>query len=274
MKLSVAVAPDNAPDNAFVVFRGLESSIQKASELGYQGIELAISCAADARASDLSRWLDKYKMEISAVSTGLVYAEKGISLLETPDAAVPIFLELIDVAADFGRQVNIGRSRGFKKNLSLHEALDALEKTLVPIMDHAARKGVTLLLEPVNRYEIDWINSVEEGAAVLDRIKAECLGLMPDVFHMNIEDQSIGGALKKHKKYVKYIHVADSNRHAPGWGHLDFNEVFSSLRDIGYNDWVSVEILPVPDPDKAAKQAADFLLLFLAGKSPMDRWAG
>ncbi|MDR3247711.1 MAG: sugar phosphate isomerase/epimerase [Treponema sp.] len=266
MKLSVAVAPDNAPDNAFVVFRGLESSIKKASELGYHGIELAISCAADAEAPNLSKWLAAYRMEISAISTGLVYAGKGISLLETPDTAVPLFLELVDVAADFGKQVNIGRSRGFKKNRSLHDAADDLKKILVPVMDHAARKGVTLLLEPVNRYEIDWINSVEEGAIVLDRIKAECLGLMPDVFHMNIEDKSIGESFRKHKNYVKYIHLADSNRHAPGWGHLDFNEVFSSLRDIGYKDWLSVEILPVPNPDKAAKQAADYLLPFLAGQ--------
>jgi sugar phosphate isomerase/epimerase len=268
MKLSVAVAPDNAPDNAFVVFRGLESSIKKASELGYHGIELAISCAADAEAYNLSRWLAKYSMGVSAISTGLVYAGKGISLLETPDTAVPLFLELIDVAADFGKQVNIGRSRGFKKNRSLDDATDAFGEILLPVIDHAERKGVTLLLEPVNRYEIDWINSVEEGAVVLDRInartRAKCLGLMPDVFHMNIEDQSIGASFIKHKKYVKYIHLADSNRHAPGWGHLNFNEIFTSLRSIDYNDWVSVEILPVPDPYKAAKQAADFLLPFLA----------
>jgi sugar phosphate isomerase/epimerase len=265
MKLSVAVAPDNAPDNAFVVFRGLESSIQKASEFGYHGIELAVSCAADAGTANLGKWLAKYDMEISAISTGLVYAGKGISLLETPSAAVPLFLELIDVAADFGGQVNIGRSRGFRKKLSIDEAADKLKRILLPIAEHASRKGVKLLLEPVNRYEIDWINSVEEGAYVLDRINMECIGLMPDVFHMNIEDQSIGASFIKHKKYIKYIHLADSNRRAPGWGHLDFNEVFSSLRNIGYDEWVSVEILPVPDPDKAAEQAAGFLLPFLSG---------
>jgi sugar phosphate isomerase/epimerase len=131
-------------------------------------------------------------------------------------------------------------------------------------MDHAARKNVTLLLEPVNRYEIDWINSVGEGAAVLDRIQNNCLGLMPDVFHMNIEDPSIGDSLVKHKKYIKYVHLADSNRHAPGRGHLDFNEVFSALKTIGYTGWVSVEILPVPSPDEAARQAADYLLPLLA----------
>jgi sugar phosphate isomerase/epimerase len=264
MRLAVAVAPEDAPDNAFVVFRGLEKSIVKAAELGYQGIELAIQDAANAKASSLSRWLSKYNMEVSAISTGLVYAASGISLLGTPEAAVPVFIELIDVAADFGKQVNIGRSRGFKKNLSLDEAADKLKEVLSPVMDHAARRNVTLLLEPVNRYEIDWINSVAEGAAVLDRIRNDRLGLMPDVFHMNIEDRFIGGSLAAYKNYVKYVHLADSNRHAPGRGHLDFVEVFSALKAIAYNGWVSVEILPVPSPDEAAKQAADYLLPLLA----------
>ncbi|MDR0999039.1 MAG: sugar phosphate isomerase/epimerase [Treponema sp.] len=264
MRLSVAVAPKDAPDNAFVVFRGLEESIEKAAEFGYQGIELAIPDAASAGAASLSRSLSGHGMEVSAISTGLVYAASGISLLGTPEAAVPVFLELIDMAADFGRQVNIGRSRGFKKNLSPHEAADRLKRVLTPLMDHAARRNVTLLLEPVNRYEIDWINSVDEGAAVLDRIGNDCLGLMPDVFHMNIEDRFIGNSLIEHKNYVKYVHLADSNREAPGRGHLNFNEVFSALKAIEYKGWLSVEILPVPSPDKAAKQASDYLLPLLA----------
>jgi sugar phosphate isomerase/epimerase len=263
MKLSVAVAPDNAPDNAFVVFRGLERSIEKAAELGYHGIELAISCAADAKAQDLSRWLAKHNMEISAISTGLVYAGRGISLLGTPEAAVPVFIELIDVAADFGKKVNIGRSRGFRKELTVDAAADAMRKTLEPICSHAAARGVTLMLEPVNRYEIDWVNSVADGAAVLDRMALGSMGLMPDVFHMNIDDASIGGSFTAHQRYVEYVHLADSNRHAPGWGHLNFTEVFSALRGIAYKGWVSVEILPVPSPDEAAKQAAHFLLPFL-----------
>jgi sugar phosphate isomerase/epimerase len=264
MRLSVAVSPDNAPDSAFVVFRGIEKSIPKAAEMGYSGIELALPSASSVNAAGLSRRLGEHNMEVSAVSTGLLYAEKGISLLETPDAAVPAFIDLIDIAADFGKQVNIGRSRGFKKALSLHEAAGVLKKTLTPIADHAARKGVRLLLEPVNRYEIDWINSVGEGAAVLGLIDNDCLGLMPDVFHMNIEDRSFADSFITHKKYIQYVHLADSNRHAPGWGHLDFNGIFSALEAIEYTGWVSVEILPLPSPEEAAKQAADYLLPFLA----------
>jgi sugar phosphate isomerase/epimerase len=146
MKLSVAVAPDNAPPSAFVVFRGLEASVKRAAELGYHGIELAIASAADAKAPRLSRALAAHNMEISAISTGLVYAEAGISLLGTPERAVPVFRELIDMAADFGKKVNIGRSRGFRKDMTVEEAAAALGRILEPVADHALKKGVTLML--------------------------------------------------------------------------------------------------------------------------------
>ena len=84
--------------------------------------------------------------------------------------------------------------------------------------------------------------------------------LMPDVFHMNIEDVTIGPELAENIDHIKYIHIADSNRLAPGQGHLDFQNILDNLLRVGYDGWLSLEILPNPDPDTAAKQAADFVL--------------
>jgi sugar phosphate isomerase/epimerase len=82
---------------------------------------------------------------------------------------------------------------------------------------------------------------------------------MPDVFHMNIEDVSIGEELARNIDRISYVHLADSNRLAPGQGHIDFDDIFSYLAQVQYNGWVSVEILPKPDPDTAARWAAEFL---------------
>ena len=91
-------------------------------------------------------------------------------------------------------------------------------------------------------------------------MKAENIGLMPDVFHMNIEDDKIGDSLIRNASLIRYIHFADSNRLAPGQGHLDFDDVFNGLKAARFNGWASIEILPRPDPDTAAKQAAQFIL--------------
>jgi sugar phosphate isomerase/epimerase len=86
------------------------------------------------------------------------------------------------------------------------------------------------------------------------------LGLMPDVFHMNIEDAQIGATLVQYAHLIRYVHLADSNRLAPGQGHLDFDDVFDGLKSGGFDGWVAIEILPRPDPDTAALQAAEYVL--------------
>ena len=60
--------------------------------------------------------------------------------------------------------------------------------------------------------------------------------LMPDIFHMNIEDVTIGGELAKNIDQVAYIHLADSNRLAPGWGHTDFEDLFGHLKNVIIQD--------------------------------------
>jgi sugar phosphate isomerase/epimerase len=82
---------------------------------------------------------------------------------------------------------------------------------------------------------------------------------MPDVFHMNIEDASIEGSLAAHLDHIGYIHFADSNRHAPGSGHLNFPNIVMLLRSLGYSGYVTAEILPYPTPDEAAARAAAYL---------------
>ena len=80
---------------------------------------------------------------------------------------------------------------------------------------------------------------------------------------MNIEDVSIEGTLQQHIAQIAYVHFADSNRLAPGWGHLDFGSIVSALTAGGYTGWTAVEILPKPDPEAAARQAIQHLRQFI-----------
>jgi len=267
MKLSLAIADTDALPSAFVVFRGIEQSIRKAATLGYQGVELALKSADEVDPPRLDRWLADSGMEVSGISTGQIFAGLGLTLTDADPArraeTIVLFKALIELAATYGQRVNIGRVRGSigQRDPGLVEQLfvDAARE----LCDYATPRGVTLLLEPVNRYEIDFINNVEEGVALLARIDRPGMKLMPDVFHMNIEDARIGETLARHVAHIGYLHLADSNRLAPGAGHLDFDAIFSHLKQAGYHGWAAVEILPRPDPDTAASDAATFLLPYL-----------
>lgn len=269
MKISLAIAPENASPSAFVVFRDrLETGIAKAAALGYEGIELALADAAEVSPARLRVALESHALELPAISTGRVFAERGIYFTH-PEAsarqqAVETVSELVGLAAQFGAMVNIGRVRGYvQQGESRQLAKARFMEGMRQCAHAAARQGVTLLLEPVNRYETNLINSVPEALDMLDRLGEPNIKVMPDVFHMNIEDVSIVESLRLAGERLGYVHLADSNRLAPGRGHLDFAEIIRVLQEIGYDGHVTAEILPHPDPDTAAAEAIAYLRRFI-----------
>lgn len=267
LKLSIAIAESDALPSAFVVFRGFEKYIPIAASLGYDGVELALKSASEINVKKLDKWLSNAGISVSCISTGQIFADTGLMFTDTDKNRrknlVAIFKEMIDLASDYGQLVNIGRVRGNLDENGKGESLLRFKEMAHELCSYAYTKSVTILLEPVNRYELNFINSVVEGVELIKEINRPNMKLMPDVFHMNIEDVSIGEELAKHIASIRYIHMADSNRLAPGWGHTDFESIFRNIKISNYKGWLSVEILPKPDPFAAAKQAFDFLKPFL-----------
>lgn len=264
MKISVAVAPANALPSAFVVWRGLEESIRKAAAYGFDGVELALADHDQVDIERIQSLCTDYGIEISAISTGQVFASKGLYLTD-PDTkgrqkAIDCLQGLIDVAAVFGKIVNIGRVRGMIADGETYQVTrERFVSSAQHLADYAKERDVEIIIEPVNRYEINFINSLEDAEDVLQAVGRSNVGLMPDVFHMNIEDVSITGELARYRDVISYVHFADSNRLSPGQGHLNFPELVNILKAINYDGWVAVECLPKPDPDTAARQAIDYL---------------
>lgn len=262
IKLALAVAPENALLSSFVVFRDkLEVSLDKAARLGYDGVELALLHKNQVQISSLKRILADTGLEIPMISTGQIFADTGVSFTETDQIrrrkAIEDFIGLMEVAADFGSLINIGRLRG---NLNEGEpSMDLFRESMDVVLKRAGELGVGIALEPVNRYEINFINSCGECAEVIQAIGHPNLSMMPDVFHMNIEDPSIEGSFWKYASAISYVHLADSNRWAPGRGHLDFTSIIRALRDISFSGYTAIEILPYPEPETAAYEAVSTL---------------
>jgi sugar phosphate isomerase/epimerase len=167
---------------------------------------------------------------------------------------------MIRLAAEFGAKVNTGRVRGLIHDGETAETATARYlECLSRCADAAEPLGVELIVEPVNRYEVNFINNCDEGLELVRRAGRPCVRLMPDLFHMNIEDVSFRRAFEAARGRIGYVHVADSNRLAPGWGHLPLDDIFDALESVGYGGWITAEILPRPDPAAAAAQAIRFL---------------
>ncbi len=262
-KIAVAIAHKEALHEAFVVFRGFEENIPMAADLGYNGIEMALRRANEIDPVKIEKLLVKNKMEVSAISTGQIFAESGLTLMEQDISGrkqlFDTFFGLIDLAADFGNKINIGRVRGSIDANNRAKCLELFKEGISKLCEYALIKNVDILLEPVNRYEINFINNLQEAGEIINTLNIPNLYMMPDLFHMNIEDKIIEDELVRFGNKINYIHFADSNRLAPGWGHTDFISIHKTLVDIHYTGWYSVEILPKPTAVDAARQAINFL---------------
>ena len=124
--------------------------------------------------------------------------------------------------------------------------------------EYARSQGVSLAIEPINRYETNFINTVGEALEFIEEVGAENLVVLTDTFHMNIEEVSIAQSFQRTGEKLGYVHFADSNRWAAGQGHINFRELAVVLQEIGYSGYICAEILPLPDSRTAAKLAIDY----------------
>lgn len=119
----------------------------------------------------------------------------------------------------------------------------------------AAREaGVSLFLEPLNRYEAYIVNRLEQGSAIAAEVGPE-VGVMADFFHMGIEEADIPASIRANAPHLVYVHVADSNRLQPGRGHLDFRPGFRALKEIGYDGVLAIECRVEGPYDDAIREA-------------------
>jgi D-psicose/D-tagatose/L-ribulose 3-epimerase len=119
--------------------------------------------------------------------------------------------------------------------------LDLLVTQLSQLSSHAAEHGVVLCVEPLNRFETSFINLAEQLIEVVDRVDNPACGMLLDTFHMNIEEKSLGDAIRASGTRLKHLHACENDRGAPGSGHVPWQDVAKGCRDIGYDGPVVIE---------------------------------
>ena len=105
-----------------------------------------------------------------------------------------------------------------------------------------------VFLEPLNRYEADFLHRVEQGAELARRIGSPRVRALADLFHMNIEEADMASPIAISSDQLGYVHIADNNRLQPGAGCLDFRTPFAALKQIGYGGYVSIECSALGGP--------------------------
>lgn len=119
--------------------------------------------------------------------------------------------------------------------------LDVLVKNLTELAKVAADHGVMLCVEPLNRFETSFINLAAQAVEVVERVNHPACQIMLDTFHMNIEEKSLGAAIRSVGPRLRHVHACENDRGAPGSGNVSWNEVAAALKDIHYQGPVVIE---------------------------------
>ena len=158
--------------------------------------------------------------------------------------------------------------------------LERCARNLKQVARYAEDKGVTLALEPLNRFETSFINLTEQAIELARMIDSPRVKLMMDTFHANIEEKSLGKAIEAAGKDLVHLHANENDRGTPGTGHVAWAEIAAALKKIGFSGTLVIESFSTevkeiaraaavwrplaPSPDGLAKDGLAFLKKLMA----------
>lgn len=267
---SMVGAPDLQQETLAIYSGDLEVAFGKLAALGYDGVELMTRDPRQLDGRQIQTSLQNHGLQLVGLCTGHVFGEDGLGLVglgeEISRQAMDRLMAFIDFAALYGGEgtlVNIGRSRGPGYPQNSERTLAEMEAAFRQLAEYAAPRGIKIVLEPINVLQAAYIHTAQDGIAMVQRVNHANFGLMLDAYHMNIEDVDIYESIRQAKPYLWFVHFTDNNRHWPGSAHLDFGRMVAVLEEIQYEGFVSLEILPWPDPDTAAKSSINSLRRYI-----------
>ena len=258
----IAISTPGAQFSALAMKENFRESIRRVAELGYDAVELHIRDPNTIDADEIERLLNQYRLPVPTLGTGQAYGEEGISFAD-PDPkirekAVQRIKDQMDLALRLGiPRVTIGLVRGtVKPKADKDRAEECVIECMVRCLDY--NPAITLVLEPLNRYETSLYNDTASAKAVIDRVGKPNLKMLIDTFHMNIEEPNIIESIHCVKDDISHVHFADSNRWPPGCGHINFKEIIGALREIKYEGAISAEVLPKPTPEDCLRLTIEY----------------
>lgn len=263
--VSSSPTPSRAVDPGPILLTGaLEAIVSDALAVGADGLEVRLMPEDLPDAEQIRDTVEDAGLFVSGISTGRMTREGGL-LLSDPDAKVrqrgaDALKAFVDIADVLKADVLVGSAKGNRsqeesENAYLERLLDPLEK----VNEHSRGSDVRVQIEVINRYEINSLTTGVETRRFIEENNLDNCFVHLDSFHMNIEEVNEGQAIRDCGDRLGYIQFADSNRHWPGAGHINFNAYREALSDIGFEGVLSLECQPIPDGLTAARNGIEFL---------------
>jgi D-psicose/D-tagatose/L-ribulose 3-epimerase len=214
-------------------------------EKGFDGVEIARFSFTDFPAAEIRRACER-----DGLRPLMCTALTGDQSLVSPDNDIrrrtrEFLMAAIQTVAELGGDTLVGpvcSAVGYHtgKRRTEDEWKHAVEglQSLTPVLD---QYGVTLAVEPLNRFETYFLNTTDDAVRLCEQVGHDRVGILFDTFHANIEEKNVGEALERAGKWLRHVHTCENDRGTPGSGHVAWGDVFSAIDRIGYERWLVIE---------------------------------
>ncbi|MBI9107382.1 MAG: sugar phosphate isomerase/epimerase [Spirochaetales bacterium] len=234
----------------------------KFKEIGFDGVEIALQ-----EKGDIDTALVKDKLSENGLACGSLCALMGAGTdlrgpgKESIENGKQYIRDLIDTAVEIGAQVIVGPLYSAVGRAEMVEAAQRktdwqlVKRGLKEVCAYAEDKGIYLALEPLNRFETDFINICADALRMIDEVGSSMLKVHLDTFHMNIEEKSSADAIRAAGDLLYLLHASENDRGAPGTGQVSWESIAEALRDVQYDRWVVIESF-TPEVEIIARAAS------------------
>jgi len=228
-------------------------------EWGFDGVELFLSTDEPADIPAVRATLNRLQLERTTCCVLPRQANLVSADAATRAQGVEFLKKCVDRTADLGASLicgplyaGLGVMTGSRR---AGKEWKWAVKGLRAAAARAQKRGVCLCLEPLNRFETYFLNTLEDAARLVRDVDAPNVKIHFDTFHSNIEEQHPAEALRAVAKQLGHVHLSENDRGIPGTGHVDWKGIFKVLKETGYDGWLTIESFAQPEPALAAAAA-------------------
>ncbi len=238
------------------VTREHEALLRDIKATGFDGVEIPVFEGTPDDHARLGDMLDAIGLERTAVTAMGDPAMNLIGDAAARRAGIAYMKNALDCAKTLGADLIVGPMHSTLGHFSgegpTREEFSRSVASQRAVGDHAAKVGVTVGLEALNRFECYLVNTMDALSAHLDEIAHPNIRAMYDTFHANIEEADPVGAFTRNLRHIAHVHISENDRGVPGRGNIPWAETFAAIRASGYDRWLTIEAFGRGLPDLAA----------------------
>lgn len=248
------------PENIFHS-KEFAETLKLLQEKEFYGVELNIKDFDEVNPLQLKEYLASYNLKMTYIASGIFAKKNELSLSAANEDIRRKTVDAFEEMIAYAEKMECGIICGFIKGGAGDNravAVSQMKKSIGELKTRYGNSSVNILLEATNHYEATMLNTLEE-AAVFTGSERKNIQILPDTYHMNMEESSMAEAMVRYAAYYNNIHVSDNNRYYPGFGAIDFFQVISILKGMGYQGTMAIEGRNALSLNEDIRKSADYL---------------